>query len=366
MAELKRVMLVFFVIGLFLLSGCTRTEKASDSPHSEDWQAIEELLYNQCKARIREKWELLGSLYSFNEDTFEYKDLKRVSKLAFRTVSILGCEYTIKKIEFKDDNTAYVTADLYLKEVQRTNLRNKKEVTVSLPPEDDPNFLKLIKLDGEWKFCPAEDCFGIHSDKYSCPDGTMVDSKKECPVLDIEYYAGKPLSECIDNRTEIENLLPKNIGPFFMNPASIQTSENDTKLYRASEHKIGKLDIVKGYSADYQKIGNNRRMFSLAYIELGDELDFRRYVNETHGILAELLGKYNSSREVDAEFGGTIANIAYFPTAKQEDKAFTITKRGYVYIPEKHAIIRFLFNDWLTEDDVPMIMSTYFNNLCGA
>ncbi|MCK4670418.1 MAG: hypothetical protein KAT43_04400 [Nanoarchaeota archaeon] len=360
---MKRLMLAILIISLILFSGCAEIEKDTDIPHSEDWKQIEELLYQQCKGRIREDWDIMGPLYSFTEDSFEYKDLKRIAKLAFRTVSVLSCDYTITKIKFNGD-IAFVSADHHVKELERKNPRNKREVTVSLPPKDDPNFLKMIKLDGEWKFCPAEDCFGEHSDKISCEDGTMVEDEKDCPILDIEFYSEKNLEECVENQPDIERVLHKNIGPFLLNPASISASINDTKLYKASENKIGKFDIVTSYSADYQQMGNNKRMFSMAYLEVGDELDFKRYVKETHDILRELLEKYNNTREEDIEFGGTIANIVYFPTARQDMKTITITKRAYIYIPEKNVIYRFLFNDWLVDKDVSRIIGTYFNNLC--
>ncbi|MBW3013816.1 hypothetical protein KY335_01075 [Candidatus Woesearchaeota archaeon] len=362
---MKKLALAMLIIGLVMLSGCANIEKENDTPHSDDWKQIEEVLYNQCKARIRENWDLLGSLYSFTEDSFEYKDLKRISKLSFRTVSILSCDYTVKEIKFSGEDTAFVTADLHIKEFSRKDIRDKREMTVTLPPEDDPNFLKMTKINGEWKFCPAKDCAGRPSDKYSCEDGSMVDQEKDCPILDLEFYSEKNLFECAENNS-IENLLPVNIGPFMLNPVSIIANVNDTKIYKASEYKIGKFDILLAYSADYQKLGDNKRIFNLAYLELGDELDFLRYVNETHAIIRELMGQYEGAREEDLEFGGTIANVAYFPTASEQDKAVTITKRAYIYIPEKNAVFRFLFNDWLTEDEVMSTVSTYFNNLCGA
>ncbi|MBW3013425.1 hypothetical protein KY325_01635 [Candidatus Woesearchaeota archaeon] len=365
----KLMLFSMLTILLVLVTSCggeySVIEKSTDSSHSEDWNVIVQKLADQCKAKIKEDWDSMGSLYSYTEDSFEYKEFKRLMMEEFRTVSTLDCEYAIDKIEFNKEKTkARVYAEQNRFDMSRKTME-KKTYTVNYPLEGQPDSLKLELIGGEWKFCPTENCKGVPTALFSCTDGSMVDIPEQCPTFTDIVPTDVTFAECFKLHQNFEELFPPNIGPYFLNANSIKQVENEELTVKTEDNTLDKIVLVKSFKADYQHKDDDKQIFSLQFRKVQEPKDFE----QINGVIIEEIMKnkreYNGTMETTTIRDAKMTSLDFKrDPIKYEDRFKMVTNLRYIGVPEKNSMLRFNFNGWVIEDNIPKIIGTYGNLVC--
>ncbi|MBD3259958.1 hypothetical protein GF371_05005 [Candidatus Woesearchaeota archaeon] len=365
----KTVLFFVLAVSLLLMTACrgeySVIEESADEPHSEDWNSIVQKLADQCKAKIKEDWESMAGLYSYSEDSFEYKDFKRKMLEEFRTVSTLDCSYDVHKMEFNGARTkARVHASLDRKDTSRKTFESKI-YTVEFPPEDDPDALKLEKIGGVWLFCPTENCEGSPTDLYSCSDGSLVDIPEQCPTFVDIVPTNMTFAECFKQHQDFEEIFPNTIGPYFLNKDSIKIVEDEELIIKTEENELDKFLIVKSFKADYQHKEDNKQIFSLLFRKVQEPADFEQMNTAIMEEIEENKIMNNGTSETSTVRGSKMTSLDFKrDSIKFEDRFKMITNLRYIGIPEKNTMLRFNFNGWVLEENIPKIIATYGNLVC--
>jgi len=362
-------LLLFSILGMLLIvmtaCGGVIVEESTDSPHSAEWNIISDKLYEQCQSKIKENWGDMSALYSYDEDTFEYMEFKKQIIEEFRTVSTLDCEYDLKKIEFSEGKTkARVHATLERFDIARLS-REKKSYSIDFPLEENPDALKLELIDGDWKFCPTENCAGAHSDMYSCDDGSIVDIAEQCPTFTDVELTDMTFADCFKLYQEFEKIFPNNIGPYYLNPDSIKKSENDEIIIRTDENTLDKFMIIKSYKVDYQHKDDKKQIFSVLFRKVQEPNDFEQMddlmLEELQTAKQENNGTINTTTIRGAKMTGL--DFSRDPI-KYEDRFKVVTNIRYISVPEKNTVLRYNFNGWVIEDYIQKVIDTHSNLVC--
>ncbi len=344
--------IIFLLIALiFILSSCTY-EYVNETPHSDDYNKIIELLDNQCEAMRRENITMLESLYAYPYDSMEHHELKKFAMLKFRTINTLECNYNINKIRFFSDNEK---AELYMKGTIIERIEGyPKDREIEAPQPDGKNDFTVTKINGEWKFCPDGKCKGAKTEKISCNDGSIVSDPKKCPVLHKEQRGTTSLEECLKEKIVPEKLIPVLIGPFEAQQDSIKIADDDKKS-----------GLTHYYESDYMNRNDNKELFQLIFMQASSpgayEIHREKLLNDIKNFNMTLNGFVNNTITRDAQ---TI-NVKWKKTGGAVDEKFSrITNRFYIAVPEHNAFFRFNFNDLVLKQDGDNVVRTYFNNLC--
>ncbi|MBW2987014.1 hypothetical protein KY336_00555 [Candidatus Woesearchaeota archaeon] len=362
-------LLLFSILGVLLIvmtaCGGVTTEENTDVPHSGDWNEISEKLYQQCQAKIKESWEDMSALYSYKEDTYEYMDFKKQMLEEFSTVSTLDCVYDLKKIDFSEGKTvAKVYATLNRFDVSRLT-REKKSYSIEFPLEDNPDALKFKLMDGEWKLCPTENCEGAHSDLYSCDDGSIVDIPEQCPTFTDVELTDMTFADCFKQYQAFDQIFPENIGPYQLNPDSVEMTENEELIIRTEENALDKFMIIKSYKADYQHKEDNKRIFSLLFRKVQEPNDFEQMDSLMIEELRTAKTKNNGTINTTSIRGAKMTGLDFSrDPIKYEDRFKIVTNVRYISVPEKNTILRYNFNGWVVEDNLQKIVETHSNLVC--
>jgi hypothetical protein len=365
---MKKLLLVSILgVLLIMMTACGGVviEESTDSPHSEEWNIISDKLYQQCQAKIKENWEDMSALYSYDEDTFEYMKFKEQLLEEFRTVSTLDCNYDLKKIEFSEGKTtARVHATLNRFDVARMS-REKKSYSIEFPLEDNPDALKFKLMDDDWKFCPTEECAGAPSDMYSCDDGSIVDIPEQCPTFTDVELTDMTFADCFKQYQDYEKIFPNNIGPYYLNSDSVKITENEELIIRTDDNTLDKFMIVKSYKADYQHKDDQKRIFSLLFRKVQEPNDFEQMdsimMEEFQTAKQENNGTINTTTMRGAKMTGL--DFSRDPI-KYEDRFKVVTNVRYISVPEKNTILRYNFNGWVVEENIQKIIDTHSNLVC--
>ena len=350
---------------MLTLAGCGTIVETQDQ-HSEDYELILETLKEACKARQTERWKEFLDQYSYDEESFEYKDLKRIMIKAFNIVNAADCEFEIEEITFNKAKTkAELKGRFYITEIAREGFGIQSDIQDI--PNEEGNPYEMVKKDGDWKICPfGKNCDGKFSPLYSCQNGAMIDNKFDCPfefrkLIDVSE---EKFNSCFFNEFTDEQILPKKLGDFRLNDNSIKIETNTAKLYENADGSIDRFEVLKSIEGDYQQTDYEHRIFNMEYIQLGDLEDLKRYVAVVRQIDATL-AEANQGIINKTSFGDVEALYSEFKSVPRTQKLTTITRRYYIFFPDTNTVLRFYFNDWLTQFNAEHIISNYLSNRCN-
>ncbi len=344
----KEILFGILILILLVLTACTSTEFVEDAQHSEDWDAILQLMNAQCTALKHENLDELSALYAYPEKTVEYAELRKTAWKKFKEVNVLKCDFNIDKIEFRG-RTAEVFMNLTLSERRDGN---PVELSLLIPTEKGNDYT-FKKINDVWKFCPNNDCRGTKTDKYVCYTGELADDRYGCPQILEGDLTIKPLANCFDS-FDPERILRQNIGPYVLQEKSIKLLEDDPTV------KINRL-----YQGDYMKSDAQKRLFNFAFIQTEDEASYLALQSEFKSDIDNIAKNLEKEKIVNLNMRDAQTIYVEVDQAPMEKKFLLIRTRYYIAIPEHNAFMKFYFNDWVNVEDTEPLVRTYLNSLCA-